>query len=329
MDHFDCYLRDGGKNPYVRFDRKLLSTIARRRQNATWREKKKERPTDAARLEECGGERRGRTGIGGGRGWESTGISVPTTDRLAPVRGGRPLEWEKQIKTSAPVGFRRQETKINDIISCRTGRSLSWKRNRVKKSTTRQLISRDASLGDEIGPGSHYGIPGAIGSPWSDCRYKYAHTRTGGWRDVKRGNNLILFTWRVYFHPSAPLTSIRGAEFSLCICSVRDIGRERKRTNVYTVWTSGWVARTRKTDAWKLCVVATADRTGVEPGSRGGKDPAAYSRNTRQDVRHSSSYENALETLKEDYRLQKHMIYINRTTFLFQLCRCKHRGNLS
>ncbi|KYN14230.1 hypothetical protein ALC57_13397 [Trachymyrmex cornetzi] len=42
--------------------------------------------------------------------------------RLAPMRGER-LKWEKQIKTSAPAGFRRQETKINDIISCRTDRS--------------------------------------------------------------------------------------------------------------------------------------------------------------------------------------------------------------
>ncbi|KYQ53120.1 hypothetical protein ALC60_07850 [Trachymyrmex zeteki] len=78
--------------------------------------------------------------------------------RLAPMRGER-LKWEKQIKTSAPTDFRRQETKINDIISCRTDRSLPWKRNQVKKSITRQLISRRRSvtLGDnEIGPHPHH-----------------------------------------------------------------------------------------------------------------------------------------------------------------------------
>lgn len=77
--------------------------------------------------------------------------------RLAPMREER-LKWEKQIKTSVPAGFRRQETKINDIISCRTDRSLPWKRNQVKKSTTRQVIScrRSVTLSDnETGPNPH------------------------------------------------------------------------------------------------------------------------------------------------------------------------------
>ncbi|KYM98727.1 hypothetical protein ALC62_10695 [Cyphomyrmex costatus] len=116
--------------------------------------------------------------------------------RLAPVRGER-LKWEKQIKTSAPVGFRRQETKINDIISCRTGRSLPWKRNQVKKSTTRQLISRRRFVtpGDnEIEPDPHYGMPKQLaGGLLSTLRITmritctYAHTYTSEREEAKGG----------------------------------------------------------------------------------------------------------------------------------------------
>lgn len=117
----------------------------------------------------------------------------PTGWHRRGARGTRPLEWEKQIKTSAPVGFRRQETKINDIISCRTGRSLPWKRNRVKRSTTRETIDLSRATLRYIGRQWESGIDlvlitGRPGMPIGDCDTRddiSMHIRTQGQRGAE------------------------------------------------------------------------------------------------------------------------------------------------
>lgn len=58
-------------------------------------------------------------GSSGGRGDERLDVYIRTNHRPAGTgaRRGRPLEWEKQIKTSAPVGSRRHdEDKWHNIV---------------------------------------------------------------------------------------------------------------------------------------------------------------------------------------------------------------------
>jgi len=151
-------------------------------------------------------------------------------------------------------------------------------------------------------------------------------------------NNLILFTWRVYFHFSVPLTFTRGRRwiFITHLFYPRDIERERERANVYTV--NLGVARTRETDAWKT--LATADVRSRENRTaapdRCGSVAAEKIRNTRRAREVTRIYTWGIEERLPRYKTQKNTWYIlikllsvisDVSVWCFPIT--NHRGNLS
>lgn len=153
--------------------------------------------------------------------------------------------------------------------------------------------------------------------PRNDIRYAHTYAEERMRRD-ERGNNVILFTWRVYFHPSAPLAFVRGRRWIFITHLFYPRYRAmREGEATFTRWTSGRVARTRTR-------VQKYDVTTADVRSRRNRTAALLGAEIAEEKIRSRVLGSATLAKLREYtwrritaaQLQKHMKYINRTTFL-------------